>query len=74
MQAQEQRCPFKIGDRVVFSPSEHTVGWYQHAWDKFRLKPGDFGTITRIDQGVYVYLDDDRGGFFWSEYKLAHQD
>jgi hypothetical protein len=70
---QKKQCPFKVGDTVIFSPSEHTRGWYQHAWDKLRIKPGDQGIITRIDQGVYVYLDDNRGGFFFDEYKLASQ-
>jgi len=74
MRTPKQECPFKIGDRVLFSPSERTTGWYQHAWDRLRIKPGDHGTITKIDQGVYVYLDDNRGGFFWTEYKLAPQD
>lgn len=27
------------------------------------------GTVTRIDQGVYLYLDDERGGFHWECFK-----
>jgi len=55
--------PFQIGDRVAFSPDGHTVGWAWSSFDRLSLQPGDTGTVTRIDQGVYLYLDDDRGGF-----------
>ena len=29
------------------------------------LHPGDVGTITRIANDQYVFLDDERGGFRW---------
>jgi len=58
----EKKNPFHIGDRVTFSPDERTVGWAWSSFDRLRLKPGDTGTVTRIDQGIYLYLDDDRGG------------
>ena len=63
--------PFKIGDRVVFSPSEHDIGWSYPSFEKVRLKPGDIGVVTRISQGAYLYLDDDRGGFHWECFKRA---
>jgi hypothetical protein len=55
--------PFKIGDRVVFAPDERTIGWDWPMFDRVRLKPGDIGIVTRIDKDMYLYLDDDRGGF-----------
>ncbi len=61
--------PFKIGDRVIFAPNEHTVGWSWSSFDRLRLKPGDSGIVTRIDKGMYLYLDDGRGGFHWESFK-----
>jgi hypothetical protein len=63
--------PFHIGDRVTFSPDDRTVGWAWSSFDRLRLQPGDTGTVTRIDQEVYLYLDDDRGGFHWECFKKA---
>jgi len=63
--------PFHIGERVTFAPDDHTVGWAWSSFDRLRLQPGDTGTVTRIDQGVYLYLDDDRGGFHWECFKKA---
>jgi hypothetical protein len=63
--------PFNVGDRVTFAPDERTVGWAWSSFDRLRLQPGDTGTVTRIDQGVYLYLDDDRGGFHWECFTKA---
>ena len=30
-----------------------------------RLTPGQVGTVTRISNDEYLYLDDDRGGLHW---------
>jgi hypothetical protein len=57
--------PFKIGDKVIFKPTDRAYGWYWPYFDRFRLHPGDEGIVTRIHDGVYLYLDDDRGGFAW---------
>jgi hypothetical protein len=61
----QKRNPFKIGDRVVFAPDEHVVGWAWPTFDRVRLKPGDIGVVTRIEKGECLHLDDDRGGFHW---------
>jgi hypothetical protein len=63
--------PFKIGDRLVFSPSKHTTGWEWSSFDRVRLKPGDAGVVTRIENEDYLYLDDGRGGFHWECFKRA---
>jgi len=63
--------PFKIGDEVVFSPNEHTVGWSWATFERVRLKPGDIGTITRIERENYIFLGDGRGGFHWECFKPA---
>ena len=61
--------PFMIGDRVVFHPDAHAYGWSWPSFDDVRLHPGDTGVITRIDKDIYLYLDDDRGGFHWECFK-----
>ena len=60
---ERKKCPFKIGDRVVFAPDERTIGWSYASFERTRLKPGDAGEVTRIANDEYVYPDDDRGGF-----------
>jgi hypothetical protein len=61
--------PFKIGDRVIFSPSERDIGWSWPTFERVRLKPRDVGVVTRIDKDAYLYLDDERGGFHWECFK-----
>jgi hypothetical protein len=69
MDTGHQECPFNIGERVIFSPDDRTIGWSYATFDRLRLKPGDVGVITVIEQGKYLYLDDPRGGFHWECFK-----
>jgi tryptophan synthase beta chain len=71
MTEKQKTNPFKIGDRVTFTPNAHTIGWSWSSFDRLRLKPGDTGIVTRIENEMYLYLDDDRGGFHWEGFKLA---
>ena len=71
MALQQEANPFKIGDRVEFTPNEHAYGWTCHSFDRMRLKPGDTGIITRIAKDVYLYLDDERGGLHWECFQLV---
>jgi hypothetical protein len=57
--------PFHLGERVTFAPDDHTLGWAWSSFERLRLSPGDSGIVTRIDDEVYLYLDDGRGGFHW---------
>ena len=57
--------PFKVGDRVCFQPNERTIGWSWSSFDRVRLEPGAVGTVSRVQDEQYLYLDDDRGGFHW---------
>jgi hypothetical protein len=65
--------PFKIGDRVVFAPDGRSIGWDWPIFERVRLKPGDSGVITRIEKDVYLYLDDERGAFTGSAFRLRFQ-
>jgi len=69
MPENKSKNPFKIGDRVVFSPDKRTIGWSWPSFDRLRLKPGDIGVVTRIEKDMYLYLDDERGGFHWECFK-----
>ncbi len=63
-----QENPFRVGDRVVFDPNEHTIGWSWSSFDRLRIHPGDVGVVTKIVDD-YLYIDDDRGGFSWECFK-----
>jgi hypothetical protein len=73
MESNSQECRFKIGDFVVFCPDERTVGWSYPTFDRVKLKPGDSGTVTRIERGMYLYLDGDRGGFHWQCFRAQSE-
>ena len=66
---EQKENPFKVGDRVAFRPDERAIGWTWSTFERVRLKPGDTGVITRIDENAYLYLDDGRGGFHWECFK-----
>jgi ATP-dependent exoDNAse (exonuclease V) alpha subunit len=71
MTEKQMSNPFKVGDRVIFTPDERTIGWIWPTFDRVRLKPGDTGVVTRIYKDVYLYIDDERGGFHWECFKNA---
>jgi len=64
--------PFKVGDRVIFAPDDHTVGWAWSSFDWLRMQPGGAGTVARIEDEEYLFLDGDRGGFHWECFKPAN--
>jgi hypothetical protein len=70
MTGQKAENPFKVGDKVVFSPSEHDIGWTWSSFDRLRIHPGDVGTVTKIVNDI-IYIEDERGGFHWECYKKA---
>lgn len=70
MTGEQTSNPFKIGDRVIFSPNEHAIGWAWSSFDRLRLKPGDEGIVTRIENESLL-IDDERGGFHWECFRLV---
>jgi hypothetical protein len=56
--------PFNVGDKVMFDPDQHTIGWSYSSFDRLRIHPGDVGVVTRII-GDIILIDDERGGFSW---------
>lgn len=64
-----KKCPFKIGDRVKFTPNQRAIGWYQHSFERMKIHPGYEGTITAIKEETFIYLDKKIGGFPWTNFK-----
>lgn len=62
-----QACPFRVGDRVRFTPSERTRGLYQDI-RSFGIGIGEEVIIREIKDGVYLYFDNDTGGWPWNEF------
>jgi ATP-dependent exoDNAse (exonuclease V) alpha subunit len=62
--------PFKIGDKVVFCPNEHAIGWAWSSFDRLRIHPGDVGVVTEIVDDA-LFIDDARAGFSWECFKSA---
>lgn len=65
------KCPFKVGDRIVYKPSES--GWklefLGHA-----LSPGKTYVVREIQGGRYVLVEGDPhpcGGLSWTEFEPA---
>lgn len=63
-------CPFRVGDRVIFTPSERTRGLYQDV-DRFGVRPGEPYVIAEIRDGTYLYFENGSGGWPWNEFRAA---
>jgi len=64
-------CPFKVGDRVIFAPDARTKGWQGETFERYGVHEGGIGVIVRIEDGQYIWLEGDRGGFHWQCFKKA---
>lgn len=64
-----EKCPFKIGDRVKFTPSDRTRGLYQNI-ESHGLIPGNIYKIVKIKDGTYLYFSEG-GGWPWNEFESA---
>ena len=64
------KCPFKVGDKVQFTPSKRTIGLYQNI-ERFGVRVGEVLTITEIKDGTYLYFNSNKGGWPWNEFTRA---
>jgi len=64
------KCPFKVGDKVRFTPSKRTIGLYQNI-ERFGVLAGEVLTITEIKDGTYLYFSSNKGGWPWNEFTRA---
>jgi hypothetical protein len=71
MTMNRKRCPFKVGDTVVYRPSSRGQGLGVMT-DLAELEPGKRYKIARIDNGDYVVIkgfeNATGGGLFWTEF------
>jgi len=71
MTMSEEPCPFKVGDTVVYRPTNRGRGLLIMT-NLVALKPGNEYKITRIESGVYVVVEgfenDAGGGLYWTEF------
>jgi hypothetical protein len=65
-------CPFSVGDTVRFTPSERTKGHYQGI-TQFGIAPDEEKKITRIKDNLYLYFDENAGGWPWNEFTLVQK-
>ena len=67
----KEKCPFKVGDRVVYRPSNRGRGLVVMT-DLAALKPGERYKIARIDNDLYVVAQGFEnavgGGLYWTEF------
>jgi len=66
-----QKCPFKVGDVVVYRPTLKGRGAVIMT-DLAALKPGNKYKIVRIDEDVSVVVEGFEnavgGGLYWTEF------
>ncbi|MBI3777009.1 MAG: hypothetical protein HY273_15930 [Gammaproteobacteria bacterium] len=63
-------CPFKVGDRVRFSPSSRTRGHYQNI-EGLGIKIGEEAIILSVKEGGYLVLSNGCEGWSWNEFVRA---
>jgi hypothetical protein len=64
------QCPFVVGDRVTFTPSERTRGHYQDI-ERFGIRIGETLLVKEIRDGTYLYFESGTGGWPWNEFTKA---
>jgi len=65
-------CPFSIGDKVRFTPSQRTKGLYQNI-EGFGVRIGEKCFIKEIREGMYLYFEGSAGGRPWNEFTKISQ-
>jgi hypothetical protein len=64
--------PFKLGDPVVFVPDKRTVGWYQHAFDRWGIHPGYEGRVTRVESDQVEIDHKKESSMHWSQFRPSN--
>ena len=69
-----EKCPFKVGDTVVYRPTLKGRGAIIMT-DLAALKHGEKYKIARIDEGLYVVPEGFEnavgGGLYWTEFAAS---
>jgi len=67
-------CPFKVGDIVVYAPSQMGLAAEAMALVSERLIPNQAYRVAEIRAAAYVVVEGYKhagGGLFWTEFRLA---
>jgi hypothetical protein len=70
MDATAKSCPFKVGDTVIYRPSER--GWGYEVMHVDNLVPGAKYVVAEIKHGVYLVVQGHihpSGGHYWTEFE-----
>ena len=69
----KNNCPFKIGDKLRFNPSERTQGLYPSIENK-GVSIGEVITVGRISDDCYIYSQAEKGGWPWNEWEAVESE
>lgn len=71
---EDNQCPFRPGDTVVYTPSKHGLGWSPMPAPGVP-KPGEKYKVAKIEKQAYLCLEgcesDPGGGVYWTEFEKA---
>jgi len=68
----DKRCPFRVGESVVYRPSDRGLGLEVMALPSQRLTLGKTYRIREIQKECYVVVegyDHPGGGLYWTEFE-----
>jgi len=69
----DQVNPFRVGDQVVFTPDQRTVGWYQHSFERWGIYPGYVGRVTQVVNDKIELDGNPESTMYWSQFQLASE-
>jgi hypothetical protein len=73
---ESKKCPFQIGDKVIYTPSSKGIALEVNSPPTQRLKVRELYTVDAIIDGVYVVVvgyNHPGTGLYWSEFSLSPQ-
>ena len=74
MTIKPRKCPFNIGDLIVYRASRKGIDSDVMSDAAGRLVPGETYRVVDIQQGLYVVVDGyshPGGGIYWTEFEPA---
>ena len=69
--SQQQKCPYSVGQTVVYRPSKRGLDADVMTLPSEKLKPGQGYRIAEIQEGFYVVPEGythPGGGIYWTEF------
>lgn len=67
-------CPFRVGQTVIYRPSERGIGLDVMTPDSEKLVPENAYRIASIQDGIYLVVDGfthPGGGLHWTEFSMT---